>query len=325
MHSSTAMSSALSSMASATRCSSFFRIAGAMSRQDLKASAAAVAARSISSAVPRATLASVAPSTGDFVSNVSPEIDGTILPSIMWPTPSARSVFNSGATRSRLAWNTSAFCVGLSMGGLRFQGVVDVVALPARVLVVDLHVEREGEFGACEHGIEMPRERLEDVLARLLAGWQITAFTDAQHHVEKAVILPRIGDGIMLASDGADADAAEREDAGLDRGLAHHLARRADVEAVVEIARIFDREMRHRGFTPCLFVRLGEVAAHRAVGAIIGLNCVALAGLDRTDEGAGEHDLSGLERKAERCDLVGEPGNGRGGMIEHAGGKAGLF
>src|SRR3954466_13791542 len=291
MHSSTAMSSALSSMASAIRCSSFFRIAGAMSRQGLKARAAAVAARSTSSALPRATLASVAPSIGDFVSNVSPEIDGTILPSIMCPMPSARSVFSSGAMRSRLAWNTSVFGVGLSMGGFRFQDVVDVVALPARILVVDLHVEREGEFRDCEDGIEMPGERLEDMLAGRLAGWQIAAFADAQHHVEKAVVLPRVRNRIMLASDGANADAAEREDAGLDRRLAHHLARRTDVEAVVEIGRIFDREMRHRGFTPCLFVRLGEVAAGGAVGAIIGLNCVALAGLDRTDEGAGEHDL----------------------------------
>src|SRR6478736_5428593 len=325
MHSSTAMSSALSSMASATRCSSFFRIPGPMSRQDLKASAAAVAARSTSSALPRATLANVAPSTGDFVSNVSPEIDGTILPSIMWPIPSARSVFSSGAMRSRLAWNTSVFGVGLSMGGLRFQGVVDVVALPARVLVVDLHVEREREFRACEDGIKMAGERLEDLFAGFLAGWQIAAFADAQHHVEKAVILPRVRNRIMLAFDSADADAAEREDAGLDRSLAHHLTRRADVEAVVEIGRIFDREMRHRGFTPCLFGRLSEVAAHRAVGAIIGLNCVALAGLDRTDEGAGEHDLPGLERKAERRDLVGEPGHRSRGMIEHAGGKARLL
>ncbi|MEY9382553.1 hypothetical protein ABIF93_000810 [Bradyrhizobium japonicum] len=103
MHSSTAMSSALSSIASATRCSSFFRIAGPMSRQDLKARAAEVAAASMSSALPRATLASVAPSTGDFVSKVSPEIEATVLPSIMWPMPSACSFFSSGATRSRLA------------------------------------------------------------------------------------------------------------------------------------------------------------------------------------------------------------------------------
>src|SRR5215475_11953467 len=146
MHSSTAMSSALSSIASATRCSSLRRIAGPMSRQDLKASAAAVAAWSISSALPRETLASVAPSIGDFVSKLSPEIEATVLPPIMWPMPSALSFFRSGAARSRLAWNTSVFGVGLSMGGLRFQGIVDVVALPARLLVVDLHVERQGEL-----------------------------------------------------------------------------------------------------------------------------------------------------------------------------------
>ena len=103
MHSSTAISSARASMASATRCSSFLRIAAGMSRQDLKARAAAVAARSISSALPRATDASTAPSTGDFVSNVWPEIDGTVLPSIRCPMPSAFSFASSGAARSRLA------------------------------------------------------------------------------------------------------------------------------------------------------------------------------------------------------------------------------
>ncbi len=103
MHSSTAISSARSSIASATRCSSLRRIAADMSRQDLKASEAAVAARSISSALPRATVASTEPSTGDLVSKVSPEIEGTILPSIKWPMPSARSCFSSGAARSRLA------------------------------------------------------------------------------------------------------------------------------------------------------------------------------------------------------------------------------
>ena len=103
MHSSTAMSSAWSSIASATRCSNFFRAAAGMSRQDLKAVAAAVAARSMSSALPRATDASTAPSTGDFVSNVWPEIDGTVLPSIMWPMPSLFNLASRGAARSRLA------------------------------------------------------------------------------------------------------------------------------------------------------------------------------------------------------------------------------
>src|SRR5262249_3803517 len=197
MHSSTAMSSARSTIASATRCSSLRRIEADMSRHDLKAREAAVAARSISSALPRATEASTDPSTGDLVSNVSPEIDATILPSIMWPMPSARSCFSSGATRSLLAWNRSDFGVTLSMGGLRFQSFVNVVALPARVLVVDLHVERQGELGLRKHRIEMRRQRLEDVFAGLLTGGEVPAFAEPQHHVEEGEVRIAVGDRIM--------------------------------------------------------------------------------------------------------------------------------
>src|SRR5579883_2245433 len=71
--------------------------------------------------------------------------------------------------------------------------------------------------------------------------------------------------------------------------------------------------------------RSSEMAAHGSVGAIVGLDCVALAGLDRADEGARQHDLARLQRKSVGSDLVGKPGDGGGGMIEHAGGKSGLF
>src|SRR6201996_5463492 len=252
MHSSTAMSSARSSIASATRCKSLRRIEADMSRHDLKASDAAVAARSMSSALPRATFASTEPSTGDLVSNVSPVTDATILPSIMWPMPSARSCFSSGATRSLLAWNRSDFGVALSMGGLCFQRFVNVVALPARFLVVDLHVERQGELGLRKDGIEMRGQRLEDMLAGLLPGGEGAAFAEPQPHVEEAEVRIAVGDRVVLASDGADADAAEREDAGLGRGLAYDFDHLGHVDALVEIGGIFDREMRHGGFTPNL-------------------------------------------------------------------------
>src|SRR3954454_5605892 len=174
MHSSTAISSVRASIASATRCSSFLRMAAGMSRQALKACAAEVAARSISSALPRATEASTAPSTGDFVSNVSPEIDGTILPSMICPMPSAFSFASSGAARSRLAWNTSAgFGVTLSMRRLRLQRLVDVVALPAGLLVVDLHVERQRELAFSERRIEIGGQHLEDLLAGLFADGEV--------------------------------------------------------------------------------------------------------------------------------------------------------
>src|SRR5690242_18756269 len=199
MHSSTAISSARSSIASATRCRSFRRIEAGMLRQDLKARVAAVAARSTSSALPRATVASTEPSTGDLVSKVSPEIDGTILPSIIWPMPSAWSCFRSGATRSLLAWNRSPLGVTLSMGSLRFQRFVDVVALPARLLVVDLHVERQRKFLLREHGIEMGRQGLEDMLAGLLAGREIATFAEPQYHVEEGEIRIAVRDRVILA------------------------------------------------------------------------------------------------------------------------------
>src|SRR5881396_2116412 len=196
MHSSTAISSARSSIASATRCSSFLRIAAGMSRQDLKASAAAVAARSISSALPRATEASTVPSTGDLVSKVWPEVDGTVLPPIIWPMPSAFSLASSGAARSRLARNTS-FGVTLSMCGLYFQSVVDVVAFPAGVLVVDLHVERQREFAIGKDRIEVSGQRSEDMFAGFFAGCEVASLAEPQHHVEKAEVRLAVGDGVM--------------------------------------------------------------------------------------------------------------------------------
>src|SRR5713226_9522641 len=246
MHSSTAISSARSSMASATRCNNFFRMVAGMSRQGLNASAAAVAARSISSALPRATEASTAPSIGDFVSKVSPEIDGTILPSIMCPMPSARSCFNSGAARSRLAWNTSDdFGVTLSMRGLRFQNVVDVVALPTGLLVVDLHVERQREFARREDRIEMIGQDAKNMFAGLLASREIAPLAKPQHHVEKAELRIAVGDGVVFAAHRTHADAAEREDSGFHRDLADDFDDLAHIDAGIEIGGIFKREMRH--------------------------------------------------------------------------------
>src|SRR5438105_7229904 len=105
------------------------------------------------------------------------------------------------------------------MRGLRFQGLVDVVALPAGLLVVDLHVERQRELALRKHRIEMGGQNFKDMFARLLAGGKVAALAKPQHHVEKAVVRIAVGDGIMLAPERADANAAEREDAGLDRRL----------------------------------------------------------------------------------------------------------
>ena len=68
---------------------------------DPDAVATAVAGHDVWSARYAGTL--TAPSTGDFVSNVWSEADGTVLPSIMWPMPSDFSLASRGAARSRLA------------------------------------------------------------------------------------------------------------------------------------------------------------------------------------------------------------------------------
>src|SRR5580693_6690585 len=68
-----------------------------------------------------------------------------------------------------------------------------------------------------------------------------------------------------------------------------------------------------------------EIATDRAVGAIVGLDCVAPAGLDRTDERSRQHDLACFQRKPVAGDRVGEPRDGGCGMIEHACGEPGLL
>src|SRR5262245_12084762 len=80
-------------------------------------------------------------------------------------------------------------------------------------------------------------------------------------------------------------------------------------------------------FTPDFFLSrsLSEVTAHRAIGSIVGLDRVALAGLDRADERSRQHHLAGFECKSIRRNLVGEPRDCGSGMVEHAGGKACLF
>ena len=52
----------------------------------------------------------------------------------------------------------------------------------------------------------------------------------------KLKFLLAVGDRIVLAPDGANANTSEREDTGLDGGLANQLHDRAHVDAPVEIA-----------------------------------------------------------------------------------------
>src|ERR1700755_9509 len=69
----------------------------------------------------------------------------------------------------------------------------------------------------------------------------------------------------------------------------------------------------------------GEVTAHGAVRSIISLTRVAFGGFDRTDERSRQHHLTGFERQSMRRDLVGQPRDAGGGMVEHTGGQSGFF
>ena len=90
-------------------------------------------------------------------------------------------------------------------------------------------------FASGEDRIEMGGQRLEDMLAGLFARGEVAALAKPQHHREKAVLRVAVGNGVMLAFDGADANAAERKDSGFHRGLAHDLDDLGHIDARVEI------------------------------------------------------------------------------------------
>src|SRR5258708_31179250 len=121
------------------------------------------------------------------------------------------------------------------MRALCFQSLVDVVALPAGLLVVDLHVERQGELACSKDRIEMVGEDAEYMLAGLLAGGEIAPLAKTQDHVEKTVLRSPVGDGVMLATDGTDANAAERKNPGFHGCLAHHLDDPAHIDVLIEV------------------------------------------------------------------------------------------
>jgi hypothetical protein len=104
-------------------------------------------------------------------------------------------------------------------------------------------------------------------------------------------VLLTIGDRIVLAPDGADANAAEREDAGLDRCLANQFHDRANVDVAIEIARIFNRKVRHIAMAPAFPKASGEVAARGTIGPTVRLDRVALAGLFSAIERRGAADF----------------------------------
>ena len=73
------------------------------------------------------------------------------------------------------------------------------------------------------------------MVAGLLAGGQIAAFAQPQHHIEKFEIGLAIGDGEVLATNSADANAAERKNPGLHRSRADNFHNLAHVNPRIQI------------------------------------------------------------------------------------------
>ena len=90
----------------------------------------------------------------------------------------------------------------------------------------------------------------ENMLAGLLAGREIAPLAEAQHHIEKTEMRPPVGDGVMLATDRANPNAAEWKNPGLHRGLADDFHDLAHIDECIEIGGIFKGEMRHVRTTP---------------------------------------------------------------------------
>src|SRR5271166_732511 len=80
------------------------------------------------------------------------------------------------------------------------------------------------------------------------------------------------------------------------------------------------------GPSPAMTVReSNKLQGDAAERTEIGVQRVALLGVDHAREGTGENQMAGLERDAVLAELVGKPGDAERRMAEHAGGDAGLL
>ena len=110
---------------------------------------------------------------------------------------------------------------------------MDVIAFPARFLVVDLHVERQRERTGGKYRIEVIGKGAKNMFASIPAGCHVPPLAKAQDHVEKAVLRIAVRDGVIFAADGANANAAERNV--LDRRLSNRFDDLADIQTGFEV------------------------------------------------------------------------------------------
>src|SRR5213592_1455376 len=76
---------------------------------------------------------------------------------------------------------------------------------------------------------------------------------------------------------------------------------------------------------PGTLSRSDELAGHRSEPAVISMERVASDDFDRACKRSRQHHFAGVEKLALGGQPVGEPGHAVGGMVEDAGGDAGLL
>jgi len=87
-------------------------------------------------------------------------------------------------------------------------------------------------------------------------GFDVAATPHFQRRIDEAVAGVAVADGDMVAAMGAHADAAERKHPGFGCRDANRLAQRRPVDHAVEIGRIFNHDMRHRGVSRSSSLRI---------------------------------------------------------------------
>ena len=115
---------------------------------------------------------------------------------------------------------------------------------------------------AAKTGSRWPDRGPENMLAGFFESRKIASLAETQHHIEKSQMRVAVGDGVVLAANRPNANAAERKDSGFYRSLADQFDDRAHIDVLVEVARIFKREMRHVGLLQGFFGRR-EVGQYR--------------------------------------------------------------
>ena len=218
------------------------RAAPGMPRQAGKAALAALAARSISSALPCATRASGFRSIGEIVSKVSPAPPrhGFAADVVQHAVLAEAGEIAFGAFQVR----GQARHFHSSLGWRRRRPCIALVFQLSAGSISRISNER-AKCGSLEQVVEMLRKGGIDRLAGLPFVFRRAPCPHTQRNVQKSVLGVAVGNSISTALDSADPNRANLEDSGLQSGGENHIGNGLNVGAAGQIGRVFHGEMGH--------------------------------------------------------------------------------